>query len=92
MKSCFSGEDVVWCLSETLDDSSLETLMHLGLSTRFLKEHDGWTQRRNEIIQRFQRALAQRKEQLHVMLRRYSTDIQAKLQEAVVSEVLKVFP
>ncbi|KAI0250888.1 hypothetical protein BJV78DRAFT_1154831 [Lactifluus subvellereus] len=86
------GEDVVWCLSETLDDGSLETLMRLGLSTRFPKEYDSWKRQRNEIMQRFRRALAQRQGELHVILEQGSKDIQAKLQEAVVSEVLKVFP
>ena len=69
MKPCFSGEDVVWCLSETLDDSSLETLMRSGLSTRFPKEHDIWKRQRNEIGQRFRRALAQRQEGPHVKVK-----------------------
>ena len=92
MKSCFSGEDVVWCLSESLDDGPLETLMRLGLSTRFPKEHDSWKRQRSEIIQRFQRALVQRQGALHVMLEQDSKDMKVKLQEAVVSEVLKTFP
>lgn len=82
----------MWCLSETLEDGSLETLMRLGLSTRFPKEHDSWRRQRIEIKERFRRVLAQRQEELHGILEQDSKNIQAKLQEAVISEVLKVFP
>jgi hypothetical protein len=82
----------VWCLSENLDDWSLETLMGLSLSSRFSKEYDAWKQQRNRIKKRFQRALAQRQAELHAALEQESEGIKVNLREAVVGEAIKAIP
>jgi hypothetical protein len=82
----------VWCLSENLDDGSLETLMGLSLGSRFLKEYDAWKRQRNVIKQRFQRTLAQRQANLHTTLEQESEGLKVNLREIVVGEVLKAFP
>ncbi|KAI0247518.1 hypothetical protein BJV78DRAFT_1380231 [Lactifluus subvellereus] len=87
-----SEDDAAWCLSETLDDNTLENFMILGPGTRFSKEYDAWKRRRKEITQRFKRTLARRQTDLHVILERDSEDTKAKLRAAVVGEVLKAFP
>jgi hypothetical protein len=92
MKSRFSEDDVAWCLSETLDDDSLETFMMLGPGTRFKSECKAWTRKRREIAKRFKRILSQRQTDRHVILERDSEDTQAKLRAAIVGEVLKAFP
>jgi hypothetical protein len=88
-----SEDDVVLCLSETLDDKALKTLMRtMGLSTRFPKEYEAWEERRTEIAKRFQNTLAQRQAEISVTLEQNSEDIQAKVRQAVIGEILKAFP
>jgi hypothetical protein len=82
----------VLCLSETLDDNSVKTLMRLGLSTRFPEEYEAWAKRRIKIEKRFQKILAERQADIHASLEQNSGDIQAKVREAVIVEILKVFP
>jgi hypothetical protein len=53
------------CLSETLDDKAVKTLMRLGLSTRFPEEYEAWEKRRVEIEKRFQKILAERQADIH---------------------------
>jgi len=91
MKSRFSGDDVVLCLSEKIDDKSLETLMNLGLNDRFLKEFATWERCKAEIIQRFQGIRTERQNEMHIKLERSLEDINVELREAVIIEVLKAF-
>ncbi|KAI9462918.1 hypothetical protein BJY52DRAFT_1221931 [Lactarius psammicola] len=86
-----SEDDVVLCLSETLDDKALEILMGLGLSTRFTKEYEAWERRKIEIEKRFQSTITQRQADVHVTLQQNFGDIQAKVREAVIDEILKAF-
>jgi hypothetical protein len=88
----FSGDDIVLCFSEKIDDKSLETLMKLGPSDRFPKEFATWERHRKEIMQRFQGTRTERQKEMHTMLERNLEDIKVKLQEGVVVEVLKAFP
>jgi hypothetical protein len=88
----FSDDDFVWCLSESLDDGSLDDLMRLSLKDRFLKQYDAWQRGRSNINQRFQRALTERQAELHAALEQESEGIKVELRKAVVGEVLKAFP
>jgi hypothetical protein len=92
MGSRFSGDDVVLCLSEKIDDRFLETLMKLGLRDRFPNEFATWERRREEITQRFQGTRAERQKDMHMALERNLEDIKVRLREAVIIEVLKGFP
>jgi hypothetical protein len=92
MESRFSGNDVVLCLSEKIDDKSLETLMNLALIDRFPKDFAMWETCRGEIIQRFQGIRTERQNEMHIMLERNLEDINVELREAVIIEVLKAFP
>ena len=80
------------CLSEKIDDGSLETLMNLGLINRFPKEFATWERHREGIIQRFRDIRTERQNEMHTMLERNLEGIKVKLQEAVIIEVLKAFP
>jgi hypothetical protein len=82
----------VLCLSEKIDDKSLETLMKLSLIDRFPKEFATWERRRGEIIQRFQGIRTERQNEMYIMLERNLEDINVELREAVIIEVLKAFP
>jgi hypothetical protein len=89
---CSEG-DAVLCLSESLDDKALKTLMRtMYLGTRFPEEYDAWEKRRTEIEQRFPQTLAHRQAEIRDTLQKNSEDIQAKVREAVISEILKAFP
>jgi hypothetical protein len=66
--------------------------MRLGLSTRFPEEYEAWAKRRIKIEKRFQKILAERQADIHASLEQNSGDIQAKVREAVIVEILKVFP
>jgi len=92
MESRFSGDDVVLCLSEKIDDKSLETLMKLGLIDRFPEEFATWEKRREGVIQRFQDIRTERQNEMHTMLERNVEDLKVTLREAVIIEVLKAFP
>ncbi|KAI9450278.1 hypothetical protein BJY52DRAFT_1215556, partial [Lactarius psammicola] len=85
-------DDVVLCLSETLEDKALKTLIGLGLSTRFTKEYEAWERRKIEIEKRFQRIVTQRRADVQETLEKISGDIQGRVREAVISEILKAFP
>lgn len=92
MGSPSSGDDVVLCLSEKIDDKSLETLMRLGLVDRFPKEFATWERHREGIIQHFRDIRTERQNEMHTELRNNLEDIKVKLREAVIIEVLKAFP
>ena len=80
------------CLSEKIDDNSLETLMKLGLRDRFPNEFATWERRRVVIAQRFRGALTEREKEMRITLEQNSEDTKVKLREAVIIEVLKAFP
>ena len=92
MEPRFSGDDIVLCLSEKIDDKSLETLMKLGLNDRFPKEFATWERLREQTIQRFQGIRTERQNEMHIKLERNLEDINVELREAVIIEVLKAFP
>jgi hypothetical protein len=90
--SYYSGDDVVLCLSEKINDNSLKMLMKLGLRDRFPNEFSTWERRRKEITQHFQGTLTERERQMRTTLEQNSEDTKVKLREAVIIEVLKAFP
>ncbi|KAI9443992.1 hypothetical protein H4582DRAFT_2095349 [Lactarius indigo] len=85
-------DDAVLCLSETLEDKAVKTLMRLGLSTRFPEEYEAWERRRVEIEKRFQKILSRRQAEVHANLEQNSGDIRAKVRESVIGEILRAFP
>jgi hypothetical protein len=90
---CSREDGAVLCLSKTLDDKALKTLMDLGLGTRFAKEYEAWGKRRIEILaKRFRGTLTQRQAEILINLEENPGDIQANVREAVISEILKAFP
>jgi hypothetical protein len=89
---CFSGEDVILCLSEKMEDKSLETLITLALDTRFPYEFAAWQRRRKEIMQGFQGTLVDRQAAMHATIEHNFEDMRVQIQEAVIVEVLKAFP
>ena len=81
------------CLSETLDEKALRTLMRtMGLGTRFPKEYDAWEKRRIEIVRRFQKIITQRQAEVHETVTKESGALQSIVREAVMDEILKAFP
>ncbi|KAN0134237.1 hypothetical protein V8E53_008009, partial [Lactarius tabidus] len=79
-------DEVVLCLSETLDDEALEALMRIGLSTRFPKESESWEKRKIEIEIRFQKTHTKCNEEIPAVA------IQDMVRDAVIREILKAFP
>lgn len=92
MRIYSSGDDVVLCLSEEIDDKSLETLMKLGLRDRFPNEFTTWERCTKEIKRHFQETRTDRQKEMYAMLERNLDDIKVKLREAVINEVLNAFP
>ena len=93
MKLHHSEDDLVLCLSETLDEKALKTLMRtMGLGTRFPKEYDAWEKRRIEIDKRFQKTITLRQAEVHETLTKESGELQSTVREAVIDEILKAFP
>ena len=80
------------CLSEKIDDESLEILMKVGLRDRFPNEFAAWERRREEIKQRFLGSRTERQKEMHTNLERNFEDIKVRLREAVIIEVLEAFP
>jgi hypothetical protein len=88
-----SGDNVVLCLSEKMEDKSLEALIKvIGLDTRFPKECAAWERRRTEVMGDFRGTFAERQIAMHAKIERDLEDISVKIQEAVIIEVLKAFP
>ena len=83
----FSGDDVVICLSEKIEDKPLEELIKLGLKTRFPDECTAWERRRKEAMQGFRGTITERQAKMHVKLEQNFENVRIKLQEAVVAEV-----
>jgi hypothetical protein len=83
----FSGDDVVICLSEKIEDKPLEDLITLGLKTRFPNECTAWERRRKEAMEGFRGTITGRQADMYVKLEQDFEDIRVKLQEAVVAEV-----
>ena len=82
----YREQEVVLCLSETLDDKALETLMCIGLSTRFPGECESWKERRIKIEKRFQKMYSKRHAEIP------AGAIQEMVRGAVISEILEAFP
>ena len=80
------------CLSEEVDDESLETLMKLGLSDRFPNEFARWERRREEIAQHFRETCSKQQKEMLTKLVQIFENIKVRLRQAVVVEVLKAFP
>jgi hypothetical protein len=51
-----------------------------------------WERRRKEILQGFRGTLSERQTAMYANIERDFEDIRAKIQEAVIVEVLKAFP
>ena len=80
------------CLSEKIDNKSLETLMKLGLSDRFPNEFATWERRREEMAQLSRETFVERQKEMLTKLEQDFEDIKIRLREAVIIEVLKAFP
>ncbi|KAI0295672.1 hypothetical protein B0F90DRAFT_1820352 [Multifurca ochricompacta] len=89
---CGANGDDVLCLSNTIDDKSLKILMDLYFSARFSKELEAWEQNIEMITQRFLNNVAEKQAELNADIEQGSENVQAKLREAVVGEVLNAFP
>jgi hypothetical protein len=92
LKKASSEDDVVLCLSESLEDKALKSLMRLGLSTRFPEVYEAWESQGVKIEEHFQRALAERQDEIHATLEKNSGEIEASVREVVLGEILKAFP
>jgi hypothetical protein len=64
----------------------------MELGTRFPKEYEAWEKRRIEIEKRFQKTITQREKESHETLQKESGDLELKVREAVIDEILKAFP
>ena len=64
----------------------------MELGTRFPKEYEAWEKRRVEIEKRFQKTIKQRQEESHETLQKRSGDLESKVREAAIDEILKAFP
>jgi hypothetical protein len=64
----------------------------MELGTRFPKEYEAWEKRRVEIEKRFQKTITQREEESHETLQKESGDLESKVREAVIDEILRAFP
>jgi hypothetical protein len=64
----------------------------MELGTRFPKEYEAWEKRRIAIEKRFQKTITQREEEAHETLQKESGDLESKVREAVIDEILKAFP
>jgi hypothetical protein len=75
-----------------MEDKSLEALIKLCLKARFPNECAAWERRRKEIMQGFRVTLTNRQAEMHATNEQIFEDMRVKIREAVIVEVLKVFP
>lgn len=64
----------------------------MELGKRFPKEYEAWEKRRNEIEKRFQKIITQRQKASRETIQKQSGDLESKVREAVIDEILKAFP
>lgn len=91
--SPFSGDTVALGLPENLDKISTESLITaFGLRTRFPKEHDAWENNKKDTERRFQRALSQKRMEMHVKFEAEFEQVYPEVEGFLISELLKLFP
>ena len=64
----------------------------MELGTRFSDEYEAWEKRRVEIEKRFQKTIKQRQEGSYETFQKEAEDLESKVREAAIDEVLKAFP
>ena len=64
----------------------------MELGTRFPNEYEAWEKRRVEIEKRIQKTIKQQQEEFHETFKNESGDLQLKVRDAVIDEILKAFP
>ncbi|KAI0302836.1 hypothetical protein B0F90DRAFT_1667445 [Multifurca ochricompacta] len=89
---CGANGDDVLCLSNTIDDMSLKTLMDLGFSTRFSKEYADWEQNMGAITQSFLNSIVKEQAEMHTKIDQGFESTRVKLKDAVTNKVLPFFP
>ncbi len=79
-------------LSETLDENAMQTLFDLFIADKFPKECDKWHAAKKDISDFFSREFAIRLHTVLEELGRREHEIRRVLRDAIVTDVMKLFP
>ncbi|KAL4072279.1 hypothetical protein J3A83DRAFT_4092477 [Scleroderma citrinum] len=80
------------CISESIDDQSLKILVPTGLQRRFPKECNKWTHESTAVHAQCQRRRDDELRKVRVKLAKEEDGLVASIHEAVVKEVLTLYP
>ena len=79
-------------LSETLDEKAIQILVSVAIAERFPEQFDKWRARTHGARSTFMQELAKRKETIRKEVIRGEDSLRGLLREAVVEDVMKLFP
>jgi hypothetical protein len=79
-------------LSETLDEKAVQILVNVAIAARFPEQCDKWRTRSHSVRTMFMQALTERKETSRKNVLRGEESLRELLREAVVEDVMKIFP
>jgi hypothetical protein len=79
-------------LSETLDEKAVQILVSVGIAERFPEQCDKWRTRSHGARAKFMQELTAKKETIRKEVIRGEDSLRGLLREAVVEDVMKLFP
>ena len=79
-------------LSETLDEKAVQILVGVAIAERFPEQCDKWRTRSHGARSVFMQELTDRKETIRKEVIRGEDSVKRVLREAVVEDVMKLFP
>ena len=79
-------------LSETLDEKAVQILVGIAIAERFPKQCDKWRTRSRDARSVFTQELTDKKEIIRKEVLRGENSLRELIREAVVEDVMKLFP
>jgi hypothetical protein len=79
-------------LSETLDEKAVHILVRVAIEERFPEQYDKWQAKSHSARSMFVQELRERKETIRKEIIRGEDSLRGLLREAVVEDVMKLFP
>ena len=79
-------------LSETLDEKAVQILVSVAIAERFPEQCDKWRTRSHGARAKFMQELAAKKETMRKEVIRGEDSLRGLLREAIVEDVMKLFP
>lgn len=90
--SQYLSEENTLVLSEFLDEDAVEILVDVALSHNFREQCKAWSAEVKHTRERFRQGLSERQNKAYEDIRRQEASLRRALRDAVVEDVMKIFP